>query len=243
MLDCTTIRGSLSKYDTCERTSEGIRITTDCLYPSFEQVVVFVVGNGDGYIVHDGGGAAQSAWMHGVDTRSLSHSLTTSAKTFGCESKNNKLISEAASSDWLWAAVATVANASSDAARGAIGRVRATREEDLISKTKALLDSASWAPKTTREFKYVGESGKVHTFDLSIEHGQSLALMDAVVAHPGSIAAKYLAFSDTPRRMGLFKYALYEGQLAPEDKTLLSNVADLISYKAIAGTNGRFLIQ
>lgn len=243
MLDCLTIKDAAGRYDGCERTSEGLRIKTDCLFPSFEQVSVFVVGNGDGFIVHDGGGAAQSAWMHGVDSRALSHSLANAAQTFGCEYKDSKLVAEAQSSEWLWAAIATVANAAADAARGAVGRVRAIKEDDLISKTKAILDRAAWSPKTTRDFKQVGESGKVHTFDLSVEAGRSLALIDAVVAHPGSIAAKYLAFSDTPRRSGLFKYALYDGQLAQEDKTILSNVADLIAYKAIVGTDGKFLIQ
>ncbi|GGD44003.1 hypothetical protein GCM10011358_29690 [Sinisalibacter lacisalsi] len=146
------------------------------------------------------------------------------------------------SGDWLWSAVASVANAAADAARAAVGRVGATRESNLIGRTKAILDKAQWKPKTSRDFKYPGKSGKIHTFDLSIESDHKLALVDAVVAHPGSIAAKYLAFSDTESRPGLFKYALYENELAPEDKALLSNVADLISYKAISGTNGEFLL-
>lgn len=243
MLDCATIRDAVGRYDGCIRTGEGVQITTDCLYPSFEQVVVFIVGNGAGYIVHDGGGAAQSAWAHGVDGRSVTHSLATSAQAFGCQHKESKLIAEAESQDWLWAAVAAVANAAADAARGAIGRVRVSREEDLIAKTKAILDRAPWRPTTSRDFKQAGESGKVHTFDLAVEAGRSIALIDAVVAHPGSIAAKYLAFSDTPARAGLFKYALYDGELAPEDKALLTNVADLIAFQAIVGTDGRFLIQ
>lgn len=243
MLDCMSIKDAVSRYDGCVRTGEGVRISTDCLYPSFEQVAVFVVGNGTGYIVHDGGGAAQSAWAHGADTRSVTHSLSTSAQAFGCEQRESKLIVEAQSSDWLWAAIATVANASADAARGAVGRVRVSKEADLISKMKNILDNAAWGPKTARDYKQVGESGKLHTFDLAVEAGRSLALIDAVVPHPGSIAAKYLAFSDTPKRLGLFKYAIYDGEIAQEDKALLSNVADLVSFKAIVGTDAHFLIH
>lgn len=243
MLDCATVDQAIGRYEGCAPTEDGLRIMTHCLYPSFEQVAVFVVGKGDDLIVHDGAGAARSAWLHGSEPRAVSRSLTNAAASFGCEVKDHTILTRAASVDWLWAAIASVANASSDAARASAGRIRQTAEETLIRKTKAILDSASWKPGTKLDAQYPGESGKIHTFDLMIEHGTEIALMDAVVSHPNSIAAKYLAFSDTEKRRGLYKYALYDNDLAPEDKTLLSNVADLIAYQAILGTDGRFLLH
>ena len=243
MLDCAIIEQAMGKFEGCTRTDEGLRVMTHCLYPSFEQVAVFVVGRGNELIVHDGGGAARSSWSHGADAKALSRSLTYAAASFGCEVRNHTITTVAASPEWLWAAVASVANAASDAARASVGRIRQTAEENLIRKTKAILDSASWGPGTKLDAQYPGESGKIHTFDLIIEHDNQVALMDAVVSHPNSIAAKYLAFSDTSRRRGLYKYALYDGELAPEDKTLLSNVADLVAYSAILGTDGRFLLN
>lgn len=112
-------------------------------------------------------------------------------------------MTRAVSVDWLWAAIASVANASSGAARTSAGRIRQTAEETLIRKTKAILDSAYWNPITKRDAQIPGGSGKIHTFDLMIEHDSQTALMDAVVPHPNSIAAKYLAFSDTENRRGL----------------------------------------
>jgi hypothetical protein len=243
MLDCAVVDQAFSKYEGCAQTDEGLRVMTHCLYPSFEQVAVFIVSKGDGLIVHDGAGAARSAWLHGSEPKSVSRSLMSAAAAFGCDVKDRTIMTQAASVDWLWAAIASVANASSDAARASAGRIRQTAEETLIRKTKAILDSAAWNPGTKLDAQYPGESGKMHTFDLMIEHGGEIALMDAVVSHPNSIAAKYLAFSDTEKRRGLYKYALYDNDLAPEDKTLLSNVADLVAYQAIVGTNGRFLLH
>lgn len=243
MLDCSAIDQAMGKYEGCERTQEGLRVMTHCLYPSFDQVAVFVVKRGDDLVVHDGGGAARVSWLHGAEPNALKRILNTSAASFGCEVREQTILTIAVSEDWLWAAVASVANAASDAARASVGRVRQTTEESLIRKTKAILDSARWGPETKLDAQYPGASGKIHTFDLLIQHEKQVALMDAVVSHPNSIAAKYLAFSDTETRPGLHKYALYDNELSAEDKTLLSNVADLIAFEAISGTDGRFLLN
>lgn len=243
MLDCAAIENAIGDFHVCESTEMGTRFSTHCLYPSFEQVSVFIVGSGDGFIVHDGGGAARAAWVHGTDKNAFARSLTSSASAFGCEVRNGQVRIEIQDKEWLWSAISSVANASSDAARAAVGRIRVTKEENLIRRTKAILDGARWKPETKLDVVHPGRSGKLHTFDLSIKHGHALALIDAVVPHPNSIAAKYLAFSDTETRPGLYKYALYESDLGQENKALLQNVADLVSFKAIAGTDGRFLIQ
>lgn len=243
MLDCAVVHAAMDRFEACARTSEGLRVTTHCLYPAFEQVEVFVVGHGDGFIVHDGGGAARTAWLHGAADRAVNGSLTAAAAGFGCEVKDRSIRVEAASADWLWSAIAAVANASSDAARASVGRVRLTKEVGLIAKTKAILDAARWKPQTKLSVPMTGRSGKVHTFDLAVEHEGRLALIDAVVPHPASIAAKFMSFADTESQDRLYKYALYDGDLSSEDKTLISGVAELVSFKAIQGGDGRFLVQ
>lgn len=243
MLDCSDIEAIMARYRSCEETERGTRVATQCLYPSFEQVHVFVVKLGDDFIVHDGGGAASVAWSHGADHTSVARSLGASARSYGCEFQKDEIRVVAGSVDWLWGAIASVANASADAARAAVGKIRIGYEINLIERTKSILDAAAWRPTTKLEVQHVGRSGKVHKFDLGVQHGTSVALIDAIVPHPNSIASKYLAFSDTETQPGLYKYALYDGELAREDKVLMGSVADLISYTAIAGTDGRFLIQ
>ncbi|MHC0054810.1 hypothetical protein [Actibacterium sp. D379-3] len=245
MLDCSFVNSKLDQFATCERTEDGIKVATHCMYPSFDQVEVFVVGVGDGFIVHDGGGAGRIAWMHGIDAPAFNRSVAQIATAFGCEfvKVRQQIRASASSEAWLWSAVVSVANASADASRAVIYRARKTREYGLIQKTKAILDRAKWKPETKLEAQYPGKSGKTHTFDLAVESNNKTALIDAVVSHPNSIAAKYLAFSDTETRPGLYKYALYENDLTQEDKALISNVADLINFNAISGTDGKFLLQ
>lgn len=243
MLDCAVVESAMGRYEHCRTADGGLQVLTHCLYPSFEQVSIIIVGHGDGFIVHDGSGAERVAWLHGADERTFTRSAKASADAFGCEFVDGQIRAKVPSQEWLWSAIASVANAAADAARASVGRVRQTKEVGLIHRTKAILDGANWAPKTQLEFPYPGRSGKIHTFDLLIEHGRAIALMDAVVDHPNSIAAKYLAFSDTERRPGLFKYAVYEGDLSAADKSLISDVAELIRFDAIRGTDGRFLLQ
>ena len=243
MLDCEAILSALRPFESCVRTQDGLRVSTHCLYPSFEQVFVYVVGLGDGFIVHDGGGAAREAWVHGAEPRTVFAASRASAAAFGCEVVSDQIRVVVPSIEWLWSAHVSVANATSDAARAAVGKSRMTKEESLIRRAKAAFDSAVWKPETKLEYKYVGKSGKVHTFDLAVQSGARIALVDAVIAHPNSIASKYLAFSDTEASSGVYKYALYDGELSSEDKSLLSNVADLINIRSIVGADASFMLQ
>lgn len=243
MLDCAAVHAALLPFESCVRTSEGLRISTHCLYPSFGQVFVYIVGMGDGFIVHDGGGAVKEAWSHGAEPRAIAAASRMAASAFGCEVVLDQIRVSIPSIDWLWSAHVSVANATSDAARSAVGKSRVTKEESLIHRAKAAFDAAAWKPETRLEYKYAGRSGKVHTFDLAVQSGEKVALVDAVIAHPNSIASKYLAFSDTESGPGIYKYALYDGDLPAEDKSLLSNVADLINIRSIVGTDARFILQ
>lgn len=100
-----------------------------------------------------------------------------------------------------------------------------------------------WRAKTVLNEPVPGQSGKVHTFDLAVHSNDDLTLVDEVTSHPNSIAAKYLAFSDVATRPGIHKYALYDGELASEDKVLLSNVADLLDFGAVERSGGQVLLQ
>lgn len=243
MLDCNTITTQLGEFGSCEPTSDGLYVTTNCLYPSFEPVGVYVVGHGDGYIVHDNADAARLASMYGVDERTYQRFAALYAREYGCEVSGLQVECGADNENWLWSAIATVANASADAAKAAVRKVRVAKEVSLVTRAKAVFDQAKWKPQTKLDHNYLGVSGKIHTFDLAVMSGEKTALIDAVTPHHNSIAAKYLAFSDTASHSGIYKYALYEGDLSSEDKSLLSNVADLIPYKSLVGTDGSFVLQ
>lgn len=243
MLDCSRISDVMAGYYQCESTDTGARISTHCMYPSFEQVSVFIVNFGDDIVVHDGGGAMRSAWDHGRNNRSVTRVFSSSAASFGCEFSNGQFQVSVPSEDWLFGAVATIANASSDAARAVTGKARVSREDNIIAKAKDVFDKAHWGAQTKLEHAHVGDSGKMHSFDLAVFHEKSVALIDAVVPHPNSIASKYLAFSDSGNHPNIFKYAVIDGDLPSADKSLISNVADVISINSIVGTDGRYLLE
>lgn len=239
MFDLNTIQHSITQSTEAQMTDRGVEIKTHCLYPSFDPVDVFVSGYAEGAIVHDNGGAAKSSWIHGVSAAKLNPS----AKLFGCETKDGQISQKISSLDWLWAAIAAVANASAHATQLAVGKSSMVKEEALISKTKTILDQTAKNSRIMRNFSQAGDSGKVHEFELSVRTDTALILIDSVSPHPASIAAKYMAFSDLRHRSGLFKYVVYEIDLPQADKTLLSNVADLMPFYKISETGGKQLLR
>lgn len=244
MIDCGLIKSCMDRFERCSQTELGLKVSTHCLYPSFEQVDVYIIQTGDSFVIHDNSEASRIAWLHGVEKRTISSCVNASSAYYGCETivENHQIKAIAQDEAWLWAAISAVANASAYAARTAVGRVRKSKEFGLIQRTKDILDGAKWSPETQLDKTYPGMSGKEHTFDLGVTHSGQLALIDAITAHPNSIAAKFLAFSDTENRPGLFKYAVYENELSQEDKALLSNVAELIEFSSIAHSDGKFLL-
>lgn len=243
MVDCSNISNALGEFGVCEETAQGLRVSTHCLYPSFEPVSVFVRRHGDSFIVHDAGGAATSIWHHGLDSSYIGRAFSKAAEAFGCHYSLQSIQVIVDDEDWLFSGIVSVANASSEAARRAVSKTRITSEHGLIKKTKRFLDNLSWSPETKLEHHVSGTSGKTHIFDLAVFHNSSVGLIDAVVPHASSVAAKYLAFADTENRMGLYKYAIYETELASEDKSLISDVADLVAYESVIGSDGKFFLQ
>lgn len=243
MLDCAYINNTLSEFGSCEKTEHGWRVTTHCLYPSFEQVSVFVRGYGDGFVITDAGGAITNVWHHGIDHSHAQRAMIKAAESFGCEYLRKEISLSVKTDEWLYSGIVSVANASSEAARAVVSKTRIANESGLIQKTKRFLEGLSWQPETKLEHAIHGSSGKLHTFDLAVFHNDSTGLIDAVVPHANSIAAKYLAFADTESRAGLYKYAIFDTELTSEDKSLISDVADLVSYENVIGTDGKFLLQ
>src|ERR1043166_4962488 len=81
-MTCDDIKKVMADFAECEQTPEGARIATHCLYPSFENVRVFVAKVGDGFTVHDGSGAHNTAWLHGRDSDLIGKSLSEAAERF-----------------------------------------------------------------------------------------------------------------------------------------------------------------
>jgi hypothetical protein len=229
MLDCADLDASLARFKGCTATQDGLRIATDCLLPSFEQVHVYVVKFGDGLIVHDDCAAARSAWVHGVDDVTIAKDVAAVAKAFSCKAESNQISLGVPDPAWLWSAVASVANASAEAARRSVGKARKAPEQTLFLRAFRAIEKGTLGASVVRDFSYAGDSGRQYGFDIGVVLGDAVALVDVVSAHPTSVAFKHMAFSDVRVGPQGEKYIVHGGDLPSTDRVLLSNVADLIT--------------
>lgn len=238
MLDCAGLDDAFAPFKGCQVTSQGLRVSTDCLLPSFEQLHVFIVQKGTEFIIHDDGAAARSGWDHGADHPSIKSATAASARAFSCDVTDVQLSITVPSREWLWSGVVTVANASADAARRVVGKTAAVKESSVIQIAERAIKRGTPSGKVYQDYLLFGESGREYRFDLGVMRDGRLALVSAVSHYTQSIAAKHLAFSDAGKGSGALRYIVHTGDLTAPDKVLLSNVADLIALEAVQRGNG-----
>jgi hypothetical protein len=243
---CDDIKAALSAFEVCTETEQGSRVTTHCLYPSFDPVNVFVVRFGDGFRVHDGGGAVRSAWTHGRDNNLISRMLTKQAERYEIMVVDDALVADAPSIDWLGSAILAVANASAAAAHAALDRVVSATETALKEKILRVLKTTVPPKMLAVEYEVVGES-KRHKFDFAVtEFSGRMLLLNAVAPHHISVSSKYVAFSDVIHRKGVEtdRWAVHEKELDRSDVSLLLQVAEIVPMQALAeGLKRRVLLQ
>ncbi|HEU4549923.1 MAG TPA: hypothetical protein VFS01_09510, partial [Rhizomicrobium sp.] len=231
---CDDVLGALAAFNVCLETPDGSRITTHCVYPSFDPVNVFVSRFGDGFRVHDGGGAHRAAWAHGKDDVIVTKALKRwAARYYLAIEDHSSLHCTVQDASWLTSAILAVANASSGAANEIVEHIAAATETALKTRIFDVLSEVMPRKAISREFGVRGASGKLHSFDFAIKHGKGVTLLDAVAPHHVSIAAKYVAFADAGGHAGPEKYAVFDRELDTGDTALLQQVADLIPFSAM----------
>jgi hypothetical protein len=230
---CDDIRDALSGFDMCVETQDGSRVTTHCLYPSFEPVNIFVSKFGDGYHVHDGGGAVRSAWTSGRDERVYEKIMERNALRYGVKFSARAFSVDVVARDWLLSAILSVANTSAFAANEVITHIATATEGALKERISAVLTEVTVASELARDYQVRGKSGKMHYFDFIIRRRDRTTLVDAVVPHHVSISAKYVAFADADGAEHWTKYAVYDRDLDVSDSALLQQVAALVPFSGL----------
>jgi hypothetical protein len=228
-MPCAEVSIALAGFSACEETSDGARVATHCLYPSFETVFVYVAKVGNGYHVHDGRGAYESARLHGRDATVAINAISHEAAHFQIQYADDRaLVANVDSSEWLESAILSVANASALAARRAVGRAVAAAEKALVDRIEEALAITFGSEKYKKDFVARGRSGKEHQFDFAVRNGGDFSLLvNGVAPHHSSIAAKYVAFADTEVDADL-KFAVCDRQLETGDTALLQQVASIV---------------
>lgn len=238
---CEDVRTALGALEGCLDTDEGARIATHCLYPSFEPVHVFVAKVGDGFKVHDGGGAFRCAWTHGRDDVLIRRMLSYESARHSLKVSNSSLIASVESQDWLLSAILSVANASASAASAAVNHAAAGSEKELMDRVYTVLSECAGTVSTvTREYAVHGKSGKLHRFDFGVsKEGRSILLVNIVSPHPISVFVNYVSFADANEESA--KFAVHDRRLTAEDSALLQQVADIVPLTSLEGGARRVL--
>jgi hypothetical protein len=240
-MNCDAVRKAMAEFDACEETSEGSRIATHCLYPSFEHVRVFVAKVGDGFTVHDGAGAYNTAWLHGRDAELISRSISDAADRFHIYVAGKAIAARVNSIDWLTSGILSVANASSLAAHDAVDKIMAAQEEALIDRIgKTLIETMS--PKdVSKNVDVRGISGGKRHFDFILRRESPKPIfINSVTPRRNSIAAKYVSFADTAAETR-FKFAVHDRELENGDTALLQQVAFVVPFASLSAGARRSL--
>lgn len=234
-MDCEFLRQLAAKHSACERTERGLRFETQCYYPSFDRVAVYVSRFGDGFRITDGGDAASSAFIHGRDESAFQSSLKRASSRFGVEPKGSILLAQVENEDWLFPAILAVANAASMAAFETSTKVAKKVTRELRERMRAILAEVVPAHDIASDYHYRGKSGHEWRVDYAVLKSRSPLLLKAITPDGNSINANYTAFDDifeaTENRTS--RFSVFEKQLKPEDKTLMLRVAELVPLAAL----------
>jgi hypothetical protein len=232
-MTCDEIKTAMADFAVCEPTPEGARIATHCLYPSFEHVRVFVAKLGDGYTVHDGAGAHNTAWLHGREEHIIGKSITEAAERFGLYITGTALAARVNSIEWLPTAILSVANASSIAAHDAVDKIAAAQEEALVDRIGRTFGAMLPVHDVAKNVDIRGASGGMRHFDFVLRRESPRPIfVNSVTPRKNSVAAKYVSFADT-KVDAHFKLAVHDRELETGDTTLLAQVASVVPFASL----------
>ncbi|RVU15080.1 hypothetical protein [Methylobacterium oryzihabitans] len=240
---CDDIMAALSSFQACTETPHGSRLATHCLYPSFEPVDVYVHKFGDGFRVHDCGGARREAWLSGIDDAYVARLLNKEAARYQIEVEDGCLRATAQTADWLLAAVLAVANAAASVARIAADKAETVAQGELKARIDELL-SSSFPGIVRRDYAFRGKSGKDHHFDFALKPSMDQSLLiNAVFPHHASIYANYVMFADTKIEgyENIGRMVVFDKPLSEPDKILLEQVTSIVPVRSLPVGTARLL--
>jgi hypothetical protein len=216
-----------------KRIDDGLRVTTQCMYPSNGLVEVTLRGGTSTVVASDEGGAMGEALAAGIPMRHFGAQISNLVRDQGLLFGDGVIYTAPIPIEAAPLAVLLVANASQDAARWLYDHVKIKRSRDFRELLATYLKKAfddRVAPATI-----VGHSRKSHKFAnvISFPSGNRL-IVDGVTNEPSSVSARVLANLDVkanedPRIIQRIVYDDDEVWTAA-DLNLLQIGADVISF-------------
>jgi hypothetical protein len=203
--------------------SDGVRITTHCMYPSHAYVKVFVRGGTDTFVVTDEGAALREIESAGAEVKNFDRLLRQFVTKQGLQIAKGAISSPYCKVDELVVAITMVANASRDAADWLFSHTKVKRHRNFKAMLRTLLEEKF---DHLGQDTLVGKSNKPHRFEhlISLPDGKRI-VVDPVFHDPGSINARVIANLDVKMAgyPNLEQQMIYDDQEAwePQDLNLL----------------------
>lgn len=233
MINCNELASLMAPINTCKVTPNGTRISTTCLYPSFEVAHVLVRKFGDGFVVSDEGEGVSIAVAHGQVSSVADKVFSSFAKRFGLQFQNTVLSVKIESSDWLLSAILSVSNASTQACCRASEEARPIVIEDAKMALYDRLHYSKPGMELIKEYEARGESGRRYNVDVAMIQGENRLFFEFVSSHKNSVNSKYVMFSDVGRDEKSDNVAVYVDDLDSADQILLQSVADVAPFNGV----------
>lgn len=189
MLAADVIRESLNRVLIARATTDHVRVSTHCMYPSNSTVTVAVRGGTAEFVVSDEGGAIDEIAGSGFRDRISDRQIRSMVKRQGLKVENGVIYSPVVSMESLPAAILLVANASKELADWGIGHLRMTITRDFKEALASLLEKHFH--DALKAQKIVGHSNKQHNFsNVIFLSNERRLIVDPVINDGSSINAR-----------------------------------------------------
>lgn len=196
MMDATSLRHALCSQLVVNEIEDGLRVSTQCLYPSNSSVTLTVRGRGDQYLISDEGGALEELSSSGSRPSLSDRQIRLLTKTQGLRVKDGAIFSPIVLPSEVPAAILLVANASQAVAEWGYAHVRFSVTRNFKRDLEIVL-ARHFNEALKHNTHIVGESTKAHRFDnvIYLDNDRKL-LVDPVMNDPSSINSRVVANMD-----------------------------------------------
>jgi hypothetical protein len=196
MSNINQIATQLSEVTILTATVDGVRVSTQCLYPSNGCVTVAVRGGDDQFVVTDDGGALSEISSAGLAQRPTDRQVRALVQQQGLKVQNGAIYSPPVTLDAVAMAILLVANAAKEVADWGLDHLRFSVPRNFRSDLTELLQR-HFHDNMKDDQPVVGASNKPHKFGHVIYlQNEKRLLVDPVVNDSSSINARVVANLD-----------------------------------------------
>lgn len=195
MIGTKELRDLLAASTLVSQLEDGLRVTTQCLYPSNKSVAVTIRGN-HSFVISDDAGATLELQSTGFSDTVSERKLKGLVQPQGLLARDGTIYSPAVTLSAIPAAVMLVANASKEVADWGAEHLKFRVKRNFKAELTALLNR-HFHDTLKHDTPILGASNKPHKFGHVIYlAGERRLIIDPVINDPSSINSRVVANMD-----------------------------------------------